>query len=312
MFRYLLFISCQLFFLSSFSQSVPITGKVMDQNYFPIPFAHITDLNLDSKTVADSAGNFIIHLNRSEISLKASAVGFQNQIIKITSKSFNNPVVFKLKENNDFLNEMVVSGTLQLIKKKDSPIPIAVYKSQYLNAVPSSSLVDATNQIAGLRPQINCSVCNSGDIHINGMEGAYSMVVIDGMPIMGGLSTVYGLQGIPTSLINQVEIIKGPASTLYGSEAMAGLINVVTKSVECIPKIMLDFNVSSWGEVQNSLTFKLIDKKRWKSFTALDIFLYNNPIDNNEDNFTDLTLKNPDLKWQSSFSWHDEKSWYGT
>ncbi len=380
MFRYLLFISCQLFFLSSFSQSVPITGKVMDQNYFPIPFAHITDLNLDYKTVADSAGNFIFHLNCSEISLKASAVGFQNQIIKITSKSFNNPVVFKLKENNDFLNEMVVSGTLQLIKKKDSPIPIAVYKSQYLNAVPSSSLVDATNQIAGLRPQINCSVCNSGDIHINGMEGAYSMVVIDGMPIMGGLSTVYGLQGIPTSLINQVEIIKGPASTLYGSEAMAGLINVVTKSVECIPKIMLDFNISSWGEVQNSLTFKLIDKKRWKSFTALDIFLYNNPIDNNEDNFTDLTLKNrfsifnklqffsknglnplnislryinenrwggemdwqtkdrgkntvygesiltnrveassfftslknPDLKWQSSFSWHDQKSWYGT
>ena len=85
MFRYLLFISCQLFFLSSFSQSVPITGKVMDQNYFPIPFAHITDLNLDYKTVADSAGNFIFHLNRSEISLKASAVGFQNQIIKMLS-----------------------------------------------------------------------------------------------------------------------------------------------------------------------------------------------------------------------------------
>ena len=55
---------------------------------------------------------------------------------------------------------------------------------------------------------------------------------------------------------------------------------------------MLDFNISSWGEVQNSLTFKLIDKKRWKSFTALDVFLYNNPIDNNKDNFTDLTLKN--------------------
>ena len=124
------------------------------------------------------------------------------------------------------------------------------------------------------------------------MEGAYSMVVIDGMPIMGGLSTVYGLQGIPTSLINQVEIIKGPASTLYGSEAMAGLINVVTKNTDCIPKLMLDFNISSWGEFQNSLTIKFLDKKKWKAFAALDIFLYNNPIDNNEDNFTDLTLKN--------------------
>ena len=379
MIRYLLFISCQLFLLNSFSQSVPISGKVMDQNYFPIPFAHITDLNLNFKTVADSAGNFIIHLNRSEISLKASAVGFQNQIIKITSKSFNIPIVFKLKENNDFLNEMVVSGALQLIKRKESPIPIEVYKSAYLNSVPSSSLVEATNQIAGLRPQINCSVCNTGDIHINGMEGAYSMVVIDGMPIIGGLSTVYGLQGIPTSLINQVEIIKGPASTLYGSEAMAGLINVVTKNTDCIPKLMLDFNISSWGEFQNSLTIKFLNKKKWKAFTTLDILRYNNPVDNNEDNFTDLTLKNryslfnkfeffsnsgsnplnislryihenrwggemnwqvkdrgnntvygesiltnriegtsfftflkiPGLKWQSSFSWHNQKSWYG-
>ena len=86
----------------------------------------------------------------------------------------------------------------------------------------------------GFRPQINCSVGNTGNIHINGMEGAYSMVAADGMPIMGGLSTVYGLQGI-FGLIDQLEVIKGPASTIM-SEAMAGLINVVTKDVDCIPK----------------------------------------------------------------------------
>ena len=137
---------------------------------------------------------------------------------------------------------MVISGTLELIERKESPIPIAVYSSQFLNIVPAPSLVEATNQITGLRPQLNCSVCNTGDIHINGMEGAYSMIVIDGMPIMGGLSTVYGLQGIPTSLIDQVEVIKGPASTLYGSEAMAGLINVVTKNINCIPRFSLDFH----------------------------------------------------------------------
>ena len=62
------------------------------------------------------------------MSLKASAVGFQNQIIKITSKSFNNQIVFKLKENNDFLNEMVVSGTLQLIKRRK-----VQYQLQYIN-----------------------------------------------------------------------------------------------------------------------------------------------------------------------------------
>ena len=107
MIRYLLFISCQLFFLSSFSQSAPITGKVMDQNYFPIPFAHISDLNLDFKTVADSAGNFIIHLNRSEISLKASAVGFQNQ---------HNPTQSSLTELRD--NSIAILSCVILVHQK--------------------------------------------------------------------------------------------------------------------------------------------------------------------------------------------------
>ena len=145
------------------------------------------------------------------------------------TKKLNYAINIELNPSNLILQEQVVSGTLELIKKKESPIPVSVYSFKYLNTVPSPSLVEATNQIAGLRPQTNCSVCNTGDVHINGMEGSYSMVVIDGMPIMGGLSTVYGLQGIPTGLIQQLEVIKGPASTLYGSEAMAGLINVVTK-----------------------------------------------------------------------------------
>ena len=78
--------------------------------------------------------------------------------------------IFILEENNNVLDELVISSTLQLIEKKNSPIPIAVYSARFLNTVPSPSLVDATNQIAGLRPQINCSVCNTGDIHINGWK----------------------------------------------------------------------------------------------------------------------------------------------
>ena len=78
---------------------------------------------------------------------------------------------------------------------------------------PSPALFDAVGMVNGVRPQINCSVCNTGDIHINGMEGPYTMVLIDGMPIVSGLSTVYGLSGIPTSLVERVEIVKGPGSS---------------------------------------------------------------------------------------------------
>ena len=248
------------------SQSITISGKVVDVNNKHIPYAHITALSTKNTIVSNSSGIFSIDINQSD-SLLISAVGYIRKEFIINGNKLKK-LVFILEENNDLLNEMVISSTLELIEKKNSPIPIAVYPAKFLNTVPSPSLVDATNQIAGLRPQINCSVCNTGDIHINGMEGAYSMVVVDGMPIMGGLSTVYGLQGIPTSLINQVEVIKGPASTIYGSEAMAGLINVVTKDVDCIPKLAFDFNLSSWGELQTSLSFKYLDNKKLKAFTT--------------------------------------------
>ncbi len=291
--KYIILLIIFLSSFSSFSQEIVIRGLVRDVSNNPIPYANIYDINSSSGVSADYNGIFEIKVKaESKAVLKISAIGFEDLIKTLYTKKLNYAINIELNPSNLILQEQVVSGTLELIKKKESPIPVSVYSFKYLNTVPSPSLFEATNQIAGLRPQTNCSVCNTGDVHINGMEGSYSMVVIDGMPIMGGLSTVYGLQGIQTGLIQQLEVIKGPASTLYGSEAMAGLINVVTKSVDCIPNISYDFNISSWGEFQNSFNFKILDTKNIKGYSSIDVFNYNNPIDNNKDNFTDLTLKN--------------------
>jgi outer membrane receptor for ferrienterochelin and colicins len=72
------------------------------------------------------------------------------------------------------------------------------------------------------------NVFNKGDMRINGLEGPYTMMRIDGMLIVSGLSTVYGLTGIPQAMIERGEVIKGPASTLYGADAVGGLINLIT------------------------------------------------------------------------------------
>ena len=185
----------------------------------------------------------------------------------------------------------VVSSTLSEISKKESPIPVEVFSARYLNKTPNFGLLEASQTINGLRPQLNCAVCNTGDIHINGMEGPYTMVTIDGMPIVGGLSTVYGLQGIPSSLLQRVEVVKGPASTLYGSEAVAGLINVITKSIECAPKLAVNLSATSWNELQADATFTYAETKKVSGIFGIDYLNYSNPIDNNGDNFTDLTLK---------------------
>ena len=263
-------------------------GQVVDENGDGIPYAHI-ETELDEIFRCDIDGFFKLTSSKNSSEILISAIGYNEKLVKLSTSS---ELVIMMEENNKFLDELVISGTLQLIKRKDSPILVDVYNSSYLKKIPSPSLVESTDQIAGVRPQLNCGVCNTGDIHINGMEGSYAMVVIDGMPLMGGLSTVYGLQGVPTSLIHQLEVVKGPASTLYGSEAMAGLINVITKDVSCLPNLSIDFNISSWGEFQGSALFKMLNKKRVKSFTTFDVLKYANPKDNNGDNFTDLALKN--------------------
>jgi len=298
------------FSVSSFSQQMTIKGNLINDQKSPIPFANLFESKTQKGVSADLSGDFIFKVNKGWVDIKITAIGYIEKIISFEVKSDTN-IIFKLSASDDLLDEMVVSGTLNEISKRNSPIPIEVYSASYLNKVPSPGLLEATQNINGVRPQLNCAVCNTGDIHINGMEGPYTMVTIDGMPIVGGLSTVYGLQGIPNSLLQRVEVVKGPASTLYGSEAVAGLINVITKTIDCAPKLSLDISATSWQEIQSSIMFKYAENKKVRGIFAVDYHNYSNPIDNNGDNFTDLTLKDRiSLFNKLSFKRADNKAAY--
>jgi len=178
------------------------------------------------------------------------------------------------------------------VSRTESPVPVEVYSAKFFEANVCPSIFESLQNVNGVRPQLNCNVCNTGDIHINGLEGPYTMVLIDGMPIVSGLATVYGLTGIPQSLIERVEIVKGPASTLYGSEAVGGLINIITKKPSNAPLFSADVFATSWGEVNTDVGAKFKIGKRTHSLLGINYFNYQVPIDRNKDGFTDLTLQN--------------------
>src|SRR5699024_7839872 len=96
----------------------------------------------------------------------------------------------------------------------------------FLQKNPSANFMDNISYINGLSNFVTCGVCGTNSIRINGMEGPYTAVLIDGTPIIGSLASVYGLNGISPAIIERIEVIKGPNSTLYGSEAMGGVINI--------------------------------------------------------------------------------------
>jgi outer membrane receptor for ferrienterochelin and colicins len=188
------------------------------------------------------------------------------------------------------LNEVVISGTLRETSRLSSPIAVETFTPAFFRKNISPALFESLQFINGIQPQINCNVCNAGDIHINGMEGPYTMVLIDGMPMVSGLATVYGLTGIPNSLIERLELVKGPASTLYGCEAVAGIINVITKNPLTTPKLHTELNCSTYGETSVELASKVMLKNASTVFSA-SYFDYSNKIDLNNDNFTDLALQ---------------------
>ena len=239
--------------------------------------------------ITNEMGVFSVESVKGENKLFISYVGYTSKIITLesTGDSINRGSIVL---ENDSLDEIVISGTLRQVSKLKSAVPIELYTANFFKATPKASFFEAIEGINGVRPQLNCNICNTGDIHINGQEGANTMVLIDGLPLVSGLSTVYGLSGIPQSLIKQVEVIKGPASTLYGSEAIGGVINLITKSPETVHPFNLDTFISSWGELNIDLGTKYTLKNS-QGLIGINYFNYSNPIDANEDGFTDLTLQ---------------------
>lgn len=202
----------------------------------------------------------------------------------------SNPKQFKPIER--ILNEVVVTGTLKEVRKSESPVAVEVYSNSFFKKNASCSVFEGLQLVNGVRPQTNCNVCNTGDIRINGLPGTYTMVLIDGMPIVSSLSTVYGLAGIPNSLIERIEIVKGPASSLYGSEAVGGLINIITKNVATAPILGVDLMHTSWNEINADLGFKWNVGKKLAVLNGVNYFNDCKPIDKNKDGFTDISLQN--------------------
>jgi outer membrane receptor for ferrienterochelin and colicins len=270
-----------------------ISGKITTEDGDEIPYANVYLKKTKIGTSSNNTGFYELNnIPKESYTLLISSIGFKTKAINVTITNDKKITKNITLLEDDSLDEIVISGTLRPVSKTNSPVPVEVYSETFFRKNPTPSIFESLQNVNGVRPQLNCSVCNTGDIHINGLEGPYTFVLIDGMPLVSGLSTVYGLTGIPQALIERVEIVKGPASTLYGSEAVGGIINVITKKATNAPLLSTDIMASSWGEVNTdiSMSYKASDKVQ--GLLGVNYFNFQNRIDNNSDNFTDLTLQN--------------------
>lgn len=189
------------------------------------------------------------------------------------------------------VNEVVVTGTKTPRKKLESPVMVNVIDIKTLQNTQACNLSEGLKFQVGMRVETDCQTCNYTQLRMNGLQGGYSQILINGRPTFSALMSLYGLEQIPVNIIERIEIVRGSASSLYGSSAIGGTVNVITKlakkstfdissTMQLIGGNTLDWvnngNVSWVNDSKNAgITFFLSHRKR-------DFY------DHNNDSFSEL------------------------
>jgi len=216
--------------LSLKAQTASLSGKVKDGDS-PMLAANVFLENTQLATTTDIEGNFLIqNIPVGTYTLKVKFVGYitiSEEITLIEGQSLEKN--FSLQEDALNLERVVVSGTRYEQDRVNNPVVVGVIDNKILNATQSIAVSDALNFQPGVRVETNCQNCGFTQVRLNGLEGAYSQILINSRPIFSALNSVYGLDQIPTNIIERVEVVRSGGSALYGSNAIAGTINIITK-----------------------------------------------------------------------------------
>lgn len=306
-----IFIRFILLFLPAFlfAQTGNIKGNV-SSNRISLEGINITLKGTNLFTKTDKNGNFELHnIPAGNQTIVVNYAGFRT--ITENIRVIENQTIEKnLELTEDLLNleEVVISGTRNEVPVYKSPVIVSRLNSKMFEATQTLALSEGLNFTPGLRLETNCQNCGFTQVRMNGLEGPYSQILINSRPIFSALVGVYGLDMIPASMIDRVEVIRGGGSALYGGNAIAGTINIITKDpVQNTFEIgtnqsFVDFDspdrtINANGSIVSE------DYKKGMSFYA-----YNRdrkPWDANDDGFSEMTkLKNTtfgfDAFWNTS------------
>jgi outer membrane receptor for ferrienterochelin and colicins len=213
-----------------YAQNFVIRGKVSDDKN-PLTGVTVKVKELPNGTSTDATGNFTLEkIPNGNYTLLISFIGYLKQEVSVVVN--NQDVTLAdiiLKEDYLQLEKVVITATRNEVLRKDAPIVCNLLDDKILTATQSITLSEGLSFQPALRIENNCQNCGFNSLRMNGLEGAYSQILIDGRPIYNSLQGVYGIEQIPANMIERVEVVRSGGSALYGSSAVAGTVNVITK-----------------------------------------------------------------------------------
>ncbi len=277
-----------------YSQTTAVlSGKVTAEGR-PLEFVNIRIEGTTLGAVSDDQGQYLIKdIPFGDWTITASYLGFEPVREQVVLSVFNQhpQLDIDLQPSTMALDRVVVTGTKTFKRQTSSPVVVNVLEGSTLSNVQACNLSEGLKFQPGLRVETDCQTCNYTQLRMNGLGGGYSQILINGRPVFSPLTGLYGMEQIPTNMIERVEVVRGGGSALYGSSAIGGTVNVITK----IPsKNVYDFGYT-FQDINGAATDHILSGNATilapKANAGASIFINNRrreTYDHNGDNFSEL------------------------
>jgi outer membrane receptor for ferrienterochelin and colicins len=279
-----------------------LTGHVIDAiTGEHLPYVSVYIKNTTIGTTTDNSGHFIFKgLPEGKVIVIAKFMGYktvEKEALLAQGKTID--VMIALAEDAITMNDIVVSANRYEVSRKEASSIVNVLSPLVFENTNSNNLSEGLCFMTGLRVENNCQNCGAQQVRINGLDGQYSQILIDSRPVVSALTGVYGLEQIPTGMIDRVEVLRGGGSALYGSNSIAGTVNIITK--EALNNSgQLSSNLTLIGgnttEINTNLNTSLVGKDHKSGAYVFANIRQRSPFDADADGYTEL----PELKSSTS------------
>lgn len=264
-----------------------VTGTIKDDANEALPAASIYWWASDKGGVADLDGNFEIDADDTGVNiLIASYLGYRSDTLQVTPGA---PVHFRLIKEND-LEEVVIDGRRAgTVISSLEGIKVETLTQEELGKSACCDLAGCFETQVTVQPQTTNVITNAKELRILGLSGVYNQVLIDGFPMIQGLSYTYGISSVPGTAIENIYVAKGANSVLQGYESISGQINVELQDGGEADKFFFNLFANSFGETQYNLNYA-VKKEKWNNITTAHVALPGAKMDRDDDNLLDLPL----------------------
>src|SRR5687767_10547545 len=206
-----------------------VSGRVLDSSGAVLPGASVAVIGIESRTVTGADGTFCLtNLPAGDHRIHVTLDGFATRgaAVRVTDGT---PIPLTITLVQGIREDVVVTATRTHRRLDDVPIRTEVISRQLMARSGARTLADAVEYTTGVRVENNCQNCNFSQIRLLGLDGPYTQILVDGQAVVSSLAQVYGIEQIPTRMIERIEVVKGGGSALYGPGSVGGVVNIIPR-----------------------------------------------------------------------------------